>query len=84
MPSRLQGALQQAHHCPCAGLPRLQPTFVDTDASNSGIGAVLSQLQDDGTERVIAYASHVLTKPERRYCVTRRELLAVVNLHAAL
>ena len=29
-------------------------------------------------EQVIAYASRALTKPERRYCVTRRELLAVV------
>jgi len=56
-----------------------RPFLLDTDASNSGIGAVLSQLQDDGTERVIAYASRLLTKPERRYCVTRRELLAVVT-----
>lgn len=36
---------------------------------DTGIGAVLSQL---GQERVIA------RKPERKYCVTRRELLAVV------
>jgi len=57
-----------------------RPFLLDTDASNFGIGAVLSQLQDDGTERVIAYASRVLTKPERRYCVTRRELLAVVTV----
>ena len=28
---------------------------------------------------MVAYASRVLTKPERRYCVTRRELLAVVT-----
>ena len=47
-------------------------------AIDSGIGAVLSQVQDDGTERVIAYASQALSKPERQYCVTRRELLAVV------
>lgn len=44
-----------------------------------GIGAVLSQIDDNGAERVIAYASKALSKPERRYCVTRKELLAVVS-----
>ena len=42
------------------------------------IGAVLSQLDDEGRERVVAYGSRTLSKAERRYCVTRRELLAVV------
>ena len=50
-----------------------------TDASETGIGAVLSQQDPDGTEHIIAYASHLLTKPERNYCVTRKELLAVVT-----
>merc|ERR1711893_457632 len=51
--------------------------ILDTDASGYGIGAVLAQVQG-GKERVIAYGSKSLTKEERRYCVTRRELLAVV------
>ena len=50
----------------------------DTDASDSGIGTVLSQTTDDATERVIAYASRALSKLEHQYCVRRRELLAVV------
>ena len=54
------------------------PSILDTDASDHGIGAVLSQIQD-GKERVIAYYSRVLSKAERNYCVTRRELLAVVD-----
>ena len=50
--------------------------ILDTDASEYGIGTVLSQIQD-GKERVIAYASRSLNKAERNYCVTDRELLAV-------
>ncbi|XP_055877105.1 uncharacterized protein LOC106074369 [Biomphalaria glabrata] len=54
-------------------------TFIlDTDASGTGIGAVLSQKVDE-TERVIAYFSRSFSKAERNYCVTRRELLAVVD-----
>lgn len=52
--------------------------ILDTDASNHGIGAVLSQVQN-GTEKVIAYFSRVFSKTEKNYCITRRELLAVVD-----
>jgi len=38
---------------------------------------VLSQEQG-GSEVVIAYASRALSKPERNYDTTRRELLAIV------
>ena len=64
---------------PILAYPDVNGTFIlDTDASNDGIGGVLSQVQD-GQERVIAYGSRVLSKPERNYCVTRKELLAVVH-----
>ena len=52
--------------------------FLDTDASEYAIGAVLSQKQNH-KERVVAYFSRTLTRSERNYCVTRRELLAVVK-----
>ncbi|KAI3373156.1 hypothetical protein L3Q82_006487 [Scortum barcoo] len=54
-----------------------RPFIVDTDASNVGLGAVLSQEGEQG-EQVIAYFSRSLSRPERNYCVTRRELLAVI------
>jgi hypothetical protein len=64
---------------PILAYPREDCQYIlDTDASDVGIGAVLSQVQD-GEERVIAYASTVLNKHERRYCVTRKELYAVVK-----
>jgi hypothetical protein len=49
---------------------------LDTDASDLGIGAVLSQLQD-GEEKVIAYASKTLSPAQKVYCTTYKELLAV-------
>jgi hypothetical protein len=61
--------------------------ILDTDASDRGIGAVLSQLvpvkSEDGAvqkyeEKVLAYASKSLSKHERNYGVTRREMLALV------
>lgn len=65
---------------PVLGYPIPGETFIlDTDASGTGIGAVVSQIQD-GKERVIAFYSRSLTKAEKHYynCITRRELLAVV------
>ena len=53
--------------------PGLQFTL-DMDASDVGMGAVLAQALPEG-ERVVAYFSH---HSERRYCVTRQELLAMV------
>eukprot|EP00731_Ephydatia_muelleri_P004805 Em0002g981a len=62
------------------GLANFSQKFVlDTDASNCALGAVLSQVQEDGSEKVIAYGSRLMTKTERRYCATRRELLSVVT-----
>ncbi|KAJ8352284.1 hypothetical protein SKAU_G00237600 [Synaphobranchus kaupii] len=73
---QLRAALTEA---PVLAYPDAQrPFIVDTDASNTGVGAVLSQEDEDG-ERVVAYYSRALGKAERNYCVTRRELLAVVR-----
>ena len=63
---------------PILAYPRPDCEFIlDTDASDKNVGAVLSQ-EMDGQERVIAYASKSLGKSERRYCVTRKELSALV------
>lgn len=75
----LRNALTTA---PILAFPNLSPDagkfVLDTDASDAGIGAVLSQLGENGSERVVAYGSRCLNKQERNYCTTRKEMLAVV------
>ena len=64
---------------PILSYPDEASSFIlDTDASQVGIGAVLSQVQN-GCERVIAYGSRKLSRTEQNYCVTRKELLAIVH-----
>ena len=63
---------------PILALPNNEGTYIlDTDASNFGLGAVLSQEQF-GTERVIAYASRTINTAELKYETTRKKLLALV------
>ena len=73
--AQLQAVLTEA---PVLAYPDAgRPFVLDTDASNVGVGAVLSQGVGEG-ERPVAYFSRTLSRAERNYCVTRRELLAVV------
>ena len=54
-----------------------KPFHLQTDASEKGLGAVLYQKQDDGTTRVIAYASRTLSKSEKNYDAHKLEFLAL-------
>ena len=53
------------------------PCILDTDASDTAIGGVLSQVVE-GEEKPIAFFSRIMNPIQRRYCATRRELLAVI------
>lgn len=53
------------------------PFIIQTDASDSGMGAVLVQ-GEGGDERVVAYWSQKLSSAQRKYQTTERECLAVI------
>lgn len=83
-----ENAFQELKDClaspPVLAYPSFGPNagqfVLDTDAStDKGIGGVLSQVQEDGSERVIAYGSRSLQTRERNYCATRLEMLALVE-----
>eukprot|EP00731_Ephydatia_muelleri_P004524 Em0002g700a len=61
----LDDMLSQVYHCARYGCQR------------RWLGAVLAQ-NVDGVERVVAYASRALSRTEKKYCATRREMLALV------
>ena len=48
------------------------------DASPIGLGAVLSQRDEDGDLRIMKYASRALTQPEKNYSQTENEAFGVV------
>ena len=69
--------------CLCKSPVLVHPKFdreflLQTDASDIGLGAILSQLDDNGVERPIAYASKILSGRERKYCTTEKEAFAVI------
>ena len=49
-----------------------------TDASDLGISAILAQIGPDNKERVIQYASRMLTKSELKWHTQEKEALAIV------
>ena len=69
---------ESCSNTPCLAYPDYKKEFkLYTDASESGLGAVLAQKKDDGIERQIAYASRTLSKSERNYDAHKLEFLAL-------
>ncbi|GFW88666.1 retrovirus-related Pol polyprotein from transposon 297 [Trichonephila clavipes] len=59
--------------------PNFEREFiVQTDASNAGMGAVLTQLTEQGEEHPILYLSKKFSEVEKRYCTTEKECASIV------
>ena len=59
--------------------PNFDKEFIlQTNASIIAIGAVKSQISDDGYEHPVAYCLRVLNKQEQNYSITDRECLVVI------
>jgi len=73
-----QNLKKELTKAPVLAFPDFSNEFIlDTDASFDRIGAVLSQLDENGREKPIAYGSRAMNKHELGYCITRKELLAI-------
>ncbi len=60
-----------------------KPFVLQTDASDRGVGAVLSQQDASGVEHPIAYFSRKLLPREERYATVEKECLAIkLGVHA--
>jgi len=60
-----------------------KPFIVHTDASERGVGVVLSQLDDDGNDYPVSYYSRKLPPREERYATVEKECLAIrLAVHA--
>lgn len=52
--------------------------ILTVDASPSGLGAILSQVDASGVERPVSYASRTLNPAERRYSQIQKEATAII------
>lgn len=64
---------------PLLACPDFNKIFVvQTNASDYGLGAVLSQMDDDGIQKVICFLNRFLSKAKRKYSTAEKECLAVL------
>jgi hypothetical protein len=64
---------------PILSTPNFAKDFIlQTDASNFGLGAVLTQIDTEGNEKPILYLSRKLQGREENYTISEKECLAII------
>lgn len=80
-------AFEDLKNCLCSSPVLQSPDFekqfiLQTDASDRGLGAVLSQRDNHGVDHPVAYYSRKLLPREQRYSTIEKECLAIkVSMH---
>ena len=70
---------EQLLSAPVLAFPDLNGDYIlYTDASDVGVGAVLTQKDESGEERVVSFASKAFAGAEKNWTTTEREAFAVV------
>ena len=65
---------------PVLAFPRMDlPFIVETDASDIGVGAILSQKYEDGSIHVIAYSSSALRAQKKSWITAEKEAFAIIS-----
>ena len=73
---------EQLISSPILGFPDTDKDYVlYTDASDVGIGAVLTQKDENGTERVISFASKAFSDSEKNWTTQKRKHLRSSGLY---
>ena len=79
---RCEGSFQKLKSLLCREPVLRSPDFtkqfiLQTDASDMGVGAVLSQLDEEGADHPVAYYSRTLLAREQKYATIEKECLAI-------
>jgi len=79
--SKLSGDMRCIMFPPVLGYPgRNKPMRVILDASSTGLGYILSNINEDGSETSLYYGGRSITRTEWNYSATHLELVALLDV----